>query len=298
MNILITGGTGLIGKSLVKNLRERNHNVRILTRKKNNNPNEFYWNTDEKFIDPKAFENLDSIIHLAGANISEKWTADYKKELFTSRIDTANLLKDYCVKQNVHLKAFISASGINYYGTFTSDKLLKENDGIIQNDFLAKLCEDWEEAADNFSDLSDRVVCLRTAMVLAKNGGAFPMLKKTVDFNIGSAVGSGKQWMNWIHTDDLVNMYIFAVENSDLNGKFNAVSDQTPTNEQFMKSLAAISNKFFLPINVPSFVMKTVFGEMSSIILEGTRASNEKIKSLGFDFEFSTPEAAFADLIK
>ncbi len=298
MNILITGGTGLIGKSLVKNLRERNHNVRILTRKKNNNPNEFYWNTDEKFIDPKAFENLDSIIHLAGANISEKWTADYKKELFTSRIDTANLLKDYCVKQNVHLKAFISASGINYYGTFTSDKLLKENDGIIQNDFLAKLCEDWEEAADNFSDLSDRVVCLRTAMVLAKNGGAFPMLKKTVDFNIGSAVGSGKQWMNWIHTDDLVNMYIFAVENSDLNGKFNAVADQTPTNEQFMKSLAAISNKFVLPINVPSFVMKTVFGEMSSIILEGTRASNEKIKSLGFDFEFSTPEAAFTDLIK
>ncbi len=94
MNILITGGTGLIGKSLVKKLRERNHNVRILTRKKNNNPNEFYWNTDEKFIDPKAFENLDSIIHLAGANISEKWTADYKKELFTSRIDTANLLKD------------------------------------------------------------------------------------------------------------------------------------------------------------------------------------------------------------
>lgn len=298
MNILITGGTGLIGKSLVKKLRERHHTVRILTRKKNNNPNEFYWNTDEKFIDPKAFENLDSIIHLAGANISEKWTADYKKELFTSRIDTANLLKDYCVKQNVHLKAFISASGINYYGTFTSDKLLKENDGIIQNDFLAKLCEDWEEAADNFSDLADRVVCLRTAMVLAKNGGAFPMLKKTVDFNIGSAVGSGKQWMNWIHTDDLVNMYIFAVENSDLNGKFNAVADQTPTNEQFMKSLAAISNKFFLPINVPSFVMKTVFGEMSSIILEGTRASNEKIKSLGFDFEFSTPESAFINLIK
>ena len=298
MNILITGGTGLIGKSLVKKLRERNHNVRILTRKRNNNPNEFYWNADEKFIDPKAFENLDSIIHLAGANISEKWTADYKKELFTSRIDTANLLKDYCVKQKVHLKAFISASGINYYGTFTSDKLLKENDGIIQNDFLAKLCEDWEEAADNFSDLADRVVCLRTAMVLAKNGGAFPMLKKTVDFNIGSAVGSGKQWMNWIHTDDLVNMYIIAVENSDLNGKFNAVADQTPTNEQFMKSLAAISNKFFLPINVPSFVMKTVFGEMSSIILEGTRASNEKIKSLGFDFEFSTPEAAFTDLIK
>ncbi|MCP2038682.1 TIGR01777 family oxidoreductase [Chryseobacterium sp. HSC-36S06] len=298
MNILITGGTGLIGKSLVRKLKDRNHHVRLLTRQKTDKSEEFYWNITEKFIDPKAFENVDCIIHLAGVNISQKWTEDYKKELFSSRIDTANLLKEYCVKHNVHLKSFISASGINYYGTFTSDKLLKENDGIIQNDFLAKLCEDWEEAADNFSDLADRVVCLRTAMVLAKNGGAFPMLKKTVDFNIGSAVGSAKQWMNWIHTDDLVNMYIIAVENSDLNGKFNAVADQTPTNEQFMKSLAAISNKFFLPINVPSFVMKTVFGEMSSIILEGTRASNEKIKSLGFDFEFSTPEAAFTDLIK
>lgn len=298
MNILITGGTGLIGKSLVRKLKDRNHNVRLLTRQKTDKSEEFYWNITEKFSDPKAFENLDCIIHLAGANISQKWTEDYKKELFSSRIDTANLLKEYCVKHNVHLKSFISASGINYYGTFTSDKLLKENDGIIQNDFLAKLCEDWEEAADNFSDLADRVVCLRTAMVLAKNGGAFPMLKKTVDFNIGSAVGSGKQWMNWIHIDDLINMYIFAVENSDMNGKFNAVADSAPNNKQFMKSLATISSKFFLPINVPAFAMKTVFGEMSSIILEGTRASNEKIKSLGFDFKFSTPEAAFMDLRK
>lgn len=298
MNILITGGTGLIGKSLVRKLKDRNHHVKLLTRQKTDKPEEFYWNITEKFIDPKAFENLDCIIHLAGANISQKWTADYKKELFSSRIDTANLLKEYCVKQLVHLTSFISASGINYYGTFTSDQILKENEGIIKHDFLAKLCDEWENAAENFSDISDRTVCLRTAMVLAKNGGAFPMLKKTVDFNIGSAVGSGQQWMNWIHIDDLVNMYIFAVENSDLNGKFNAVADQTPTNEQFMKLLARISNKFFLPINVPAFVMKTVLGEMSSIILEGTRASNEKIKSLGFDFEFSTPEAAFIDLIK
>ena len=298
MNVLITGGTGLIGKKLVQKLRERNHNARVLTRKKTNNPDEFYWNTDEKFIDPKAFENLDSIIHLAGANISQKWTASYKKEMFSSRIDTATLIKEYCLQHKVHLKSFISASGINYYGTFTSDQILKESDGILKQDFLAKLCDEWENAAENFSDISHRTVCLRTAMVLAKNGGAFPMLKKTVDFNIGSAVGSGKQWMNCIHEDDLVNMYIFALENPEINGKFNAVADKVPTNYQFMKLLAAISNKFFLPVNVPAFVMKMTFGEMSSIILEGTRASNEKIKSLGFDFKFSTPETAFKDLIK
>lgn len=298
MNVLITGGTGLIGKKLVQKLRERNHNARVLTRKKTNNPDEFYWNTDEKFIDPKAFENLDSIIHLAGANISQKWTAEYKKELFSSRIDTANLLKDYCLRQNVRLNSFISASGINYYGTFTSDEILKESDGILKQDFLAKLCDEWENAAENFSDISNRTVCLRTAMVLAKDGGAFPMLKKTVDFNIGSAVGSGNQWMNWIHEDDLVNMYIFVLENPEIAGKFNAVADQIPTNENFMKALAKTSGKLFLPVNVPSFVMKMAFGEMSSIILEGTRASNKKIKSLGFDFKFSTPEQAFEDLIK
>ena len=298
MNVLITGGTGLIGKKLVHKLRERNHNPRVLTRKKTDNPNEFYWNTDEKFIDPKAFENLDSIIHLAGANISQKWTAEYKKELFSSRIDTANLLKEYCLQHKVHLKSFISASGINYYGTFTSDEILKESDGILKQDFLAKLCDEWENATGNFSDISNRTVCLRTAMVLAKNGGAFPMLKKTVDFNIGSAVGSGNQWMNWIHEDDLVNMYIFVLENPEIEGKFNAVADQIPTNENFMKALAKTSGKLFLPVNVPSFVMKMAFGEMSSIILEGTRASNKKIKSLGFDFKFSTPEQAFQDLIK
>ena len=298
MNVLITGGTGLIGKKLVQKLRERNHNARVLTRKKTDNPNEFYWNTEENFIDPKAFENLDSIIHLAGANISQKWTASYKKELFSSRIDTANLLKDYCLRQNVRLKSFISASGINYYGTFTSNHILKEEDGISQHDFLAKLCHQWENAADNFSDVADKIVCLRTAMVLAKDGGAFPMLKKTVDLNIGSAVGSGKQWMNWIHEDDLVNMYIFALENPEIEGKFNAVADEVPNNEDFMKSLAKTSGKLFLPINVPSFVMKMTFGEMSSIVLAGTRASNEKIKSLGFDFKFSTPDAAFMDLIK
>ena len=298
MNILITGGSGLIGKSLVKKLKEKNHHVRILTRKKTDNPNEFYWNIDEKIIDDKAFENLDAIIHLAGASISKRWTKDFKNKLFTSRIDAANLLKEYCIKNNIQLKSFISSSGINFYGTFTNNQILDENSGIVQQDFLAKLCVEWENAADDFADISERIVCLRTAMVLAKNGGGFPMLKKTVDFNIGSAVGSGKQWMNWIHIDDLVNLYVFALENPEINGKFNAVADEIPTNEIFMKTLAKISNKFFLPINVPSFVMKLIFGEMSSIILEGTRATNEKIKSHGFDFKYNKLEKAFENLAK
>lgn len=297
MNILITGGTGLVGRSLVKKLEEHQHSVRVLTRSESEKENEFYWNVAKKEIDEKAFDNLDCIIHLAGANISERWTDDYKKELYSSRTDSANLLRETCEKKGIHLKSFISSSGINYYGTFTSDQILTEESGIIQNDFLAKLCDEWEKAADRFSTCADRVVCLRTAMVLAKSGGAFPLLKKTVDMNIGSAVGSGQQWMNWIHLDDLVNIYVDAVENKTMNGKYNAVADEVVTNKTFMKKLAKSSNKFFLPFNVPSFIMKTVFGEMSAIILEGSRADNKKIKSEGFDFKYSHLDDAFKDLI-
>ena len=297
MNILITGGTGLVGTALVKKLKERNHTVRILTRSESDEENEFYWNIAEKKIDDKAFENLDCIIHLAGANISERWTDDYKKELYSSRIDSANLLRENCKKKGIHLQSFISSSGVNYYGTFTSDQILTEESPIIENDFLAELCVEWENAADQFSSITERVVCLRTAVVLSRKGGAFPLLKKTVNLNIGSGVGTGKQWMNWIHIDDLVNMYVEAVENTSLNGKYNAVADEIPTNEVFMKKLAKAADKFFLPFNVPPFVMKSVFGEMSSIILEGTRADNKKIKSQGFDFKYSTVDEAFKNLV-
>lgn len=297
MNILITGGTGLVGTALVKKLEERNHTVRILTRSESEEKNEFYWNISEKKIDQKAFENLDCIIHLAGANISERWTDDYKKELYSSRIDSAHLLREYCVEKGIHLKAFISSSGVNYYGTFTSDQILTEDSEIVENDFLAKLCVAWENAADQFESIAERVVCLRTAVVLSRKGGAFPLLKKTVNLNIGSGVGTGKQWMNWIHIDDLVNMYVEAVENTLINGKYNAVADEIPTNQVFMKKLAKAADKFFLPFNVPPFVMKSVFGEMSSIILEGTRADNKKIKSQGLDFKYSTVDEAFKNLV-
>lgn len=297
MNILITGGSGLVGKYLAKELRARKHEVRILSRSKSEKPYEYYWNLEEKIIDEKALENLDSIIHLAGATVSKNWTNAYKKELYSSRIDAANLLLDYCKRKEIHLKSFISASGINYYGTFTSDKILNENSGILHKDFLADLSVEWEKSAQQFQQISDRVVCLRTAVVLAKNGGAFEPLKKLTNLNLASAVGSGNQWMNWIHIEDLVNMYIYAVENSELKGSYNAVAEEVPTNSDFMKTLAKVSNNFFLPINVPGFVLKTVFGEMSEILLTGTRASNKKIKSEGFDFKYSEMKTAFESLL-
>ena len=297
MKILITGATGLIGKYLVRKLEKNRHEVVTLTRKKTSKPNEFQWNPNENFIEDTAFVNIEAIIHLAGATIAKRWTKEYKKELYSSRINAANLLKSYCEKHQIKLKSYISASGINYYGTFTSDEILTENSPIKKLDFLAELSVDWEKSAFQFSEIAERVVCLRTAMVLAKEGGSFVPLKKLTDFNLASPVGKGKQWMNWIHIEDLANMYVEAIENPQYKGSYNAVADETVTNEAFMKSLAKKSHKFFLPLPVPELMMKLVLGEMSTIILDGSRASNEKIKSDVFIFKYSHLNAALDNLL-
>lgn len=297
MNILITGGTGLVGRYLIKILKEKKHTVRLLTRKKTPNPENFHWNIAEDYIDEAAFENLDAIIHLAGANISKPWTGSYRKELYESRVRSAVLLKKYCLEKNVHLQSFISSSGINYYGTVTSDQILTEESPILKHDFLSQLCVAWESAAEDFEDIARRVVCVRTAMVLAKDGGAFPLLKKTADYHVASALGTGKQWMNWIHAEDLARLYVYALENVSVEGKINAVADDVVTNKVFMKSLAKTSGKTFLPVKIPAFIMKMALGEMSGIILEGTRASNDKIKTLGFRFKYTKLSEALQELV-
>ncbi|SEG57166.1 hypothetical protein SAMN05421847_2800 [Halpernia humi] len=297
MKILITGATGLVGTDLVKKLRERNHDVNILVRRKTGAQNEFIWNQKKGEIDESAFDGIESIIHLAGASVGKKWTENYKKELYSSRIDTAHLLFKTCKKLNLKLKSFIIASGVNYYGTYTSDEILTETDSVQHQDFLSQLSVAWENSADEFQSVAERIVWLRTAVVLSNKGGSFPLLKKLTDFNFGSAIGSGKQWMNWIHLEDLVNMYILSVENTAISGKYNAVADEIPTNKEFMQKLAKSSNKFFLPINAPAFAVKLVMGEMSEIILEGTRASNLKIKNAGFEFKYKTLNQAFEDLV-
>lgn len=297
MKILITGATGLIGKRLVNRLKEKGHSVNILVRNKTENPNEFLWNTTENFIEDEAFTNVESIIHLSGASIGKRWTKNYKKELHDSRVETTNLLFSYAKKHELKLKSFISASGINYYGTFTSNEILTEEIPIKKLDFLANLCKNWEEAALQFSEISERVVCLRTSPVLSQKGGTLELLKKVTNLNLASPLGSGDQWMNWIHIDDLVEMYVFAVENTEMEGAFNAVADEIPSNKNFMKELAKKMKKLFIPIPVPRHLIQLILGEMSTIILEGSRASNQKIKSLGFEFKHPMLSETFENLL-
>ncbi|HJD86628.1 MAG TPA: TIGR01777 family oxidoreductase [Empedobacter falsenii] len=294
MNILLTGGSGLIGSELVKILIEKGHQVRILTREKNVEHPFYHW--DKNKIDEKVFDNLDGIIHLAGCLIAKRWTKRYKEEILSSRVDTANLLFEYVNKLDVNLKFFISASGSAYYGQITSDKIFKESDEP-NTDFLAKVCVAWENAAYQFEEIGARVVCLRTALVLAKNGEGFKLLKKPIQLGVGANLGDGKQWMPWIHIEDLLQIYAQAVENENIKGSFNASAPENSDHSTFNRTLAKKLNKpFFLP-NIPGFVMRLTLGEMSDLVLKGSRIDANKIEETGFTFQFPTLEKAFNDLV-
>lgn len=296
--VLITGASGAIARVLSKKL-ENQYSIRFLTRKKEAE-NEFEWDLENQIVDENAFENVSHIIHLAGANISEKrWTEDRKKELISSRVDSAKLILNTLKKKNIKLKSFISASGINFYGTKTTDKIFTENDAP-GNDFLSEVVVVWEKAADEFKEqnVAERVVKIRTAVVLSKNEGALAKMMTPIQFGIGSPLGSGKQYMPWIHIDDICSIYEFALKNHEVEGSYNASAPQHTTNENLTKLIAKVLNKPLLMPNVPSFILKLIFGELADALLEGSRASSEKIIKAGFEFQFPDLKMALEDLLK
>jgi uncharacterized protein (TIGR01777 family) len=292
-NILLTGGTGLIGQSLEKQLQNNNHEVRILTRSPELD-NHYKWDIKADFIDEKAFENLDYIIHLAGAGIADKrWTDDRKKVLISSRVDSSNLLFSKIKELNIPLKGYVSASGIGYYGALTSSKIYTEEDQPA-NDFIAKICIEWEAAAQQFSKLKIPVTILRTGVVLSKDGGA---LKKMNTPLFLSALGTGKQFVPWIHIEDLCNLYVKAIEDNSFTGIFNAVAPDHKTNKEFTKDLGKIVSKPVIPFNAPGFILKLVLGELAAIVLEGSRVSSKKTTDI-YNYSFSNLKEALLDIYK
>ena len=289
MKILISGGSGLIGSALTKLLLAKGHEVNHLSRSKysQNNIPTFVWDLEKNEIDAAAFNGVEAIVHLAGAGIADgRWTEQRKKIIIDSRVDSANLLYQKAKELKTPLKVFISASGISYYGMDTTENIYSETDPP-SDDFIGTCCVLWEKAADQFSDLT-RVVKLRTGIVLSANGGALEKIAQPVKFGFGAPLGSGDQWVPYIHIDDLCEMYLAAIEKENYHGVYNAVNGDHVTNTDLTKATAkALKKPLWLP-NVPSFVLKTVFGEMGRLILEGSRASAEKVKKAGFDFEYNT----------
>lgn len=297
-SILVTGGTGLIGKHLCEILLKKGHKVFILSRNSSNKPNIFKWDIENNYIDENAIKNTDYIIHLAGAGIADKrWTPKRKKLLINSRVSSANLLYTKVKVLNPNLKGFIAASGIGFYGAITTNKIFTENDSA-GNDFLSTICTHWENASLQFNALNIRTVILRTGVVLTKKGGALEKIVKPIKFGFGAALGTGKQYMPWIHIDDLCEMYVQAIENPELTGIYNAVAPEYCTNKILTKEIAEVLNKpLFLP-NIPAPILRIILGKLSNILLEGSRVSSNKIVKTGFEFKFYTLKNALKNLLK
>jgi uncharacterized protein (TIGR01777 family) len=292
--VLITGGSGLVGRRLSFLLKSRGYEVRILSRSNNpkNSHKTFVWNISKKTINDSAFEDLNHIIHLAGAGIADKrWSEKRKKEIIASRVASTNLLYNTVKRLKTPLDSFISASATGYYGAITSETIFEEKDKPAK-DFLGKVCSLWEDSIFQFNEIKIRTVALRTGIVLSKDGGALKKMKTPII----TSLGNGKQYMPWIHIDDLCELYIKAIEDQEFKGAFNAVSSEHISNLSFSKKVSKIFNHPFLAVGTPSFILQIVFGEMSTIILNGSRISANKIKQAGFKFKFENLEKALKNL--
>lgn len=298
-SVLISGGSGLVGQHLCRKLQEKGYDVAILSRssKPNTHTPSYYWDIDRNEIDGEAINNCDFIIHLAGVNIGEKrWTPKRKQAILNSRIMSTDLIFNNIDKQNNRLKAFITASAVGYYGALTSEKIFSETDSS-SNDFLGKTCSLWEQAADRFTGIGIRTVKIRTGVVLSKKGGALAKLKIPIQFGFGSAMGHGRQYIPWIHMDDLCAIYIHAMENEEMNGTFNAVAPEHITNKALTRKMARALHKPFWFPNIPAVIMKLFFGEMSVMLLKGSRISSDKIQATGYQFRFPQLDAALNSLL-
>ena len=285
-NVLITGGSGLIGKRLTEILLQKDYSVAWLTRSagnvRNNNVRLFAWNIEENTIDEESIRWADAIIHLAGAGIADKrWTAARKKEIIGSRVQSAELLYRSLEKIPHHVRTFISSSAIGYYGN-RNDEVLHEESGPGK-DFLSEACIAWEDAVMKIPQGIRRVI-FRTGIVLAKEAGAYHEMTKTARFGILPVMGNGKQIYSWIHSEDICQLYLHALENNALNGIYNAVATDPVSQKAMMREIAKYKTALRMP--VPAFLLRLLLGEMASTVLISQHVSNEKIRMAGYKFTF------------
>lgn len=273
--IAVTGGTGLVGQALIPVLQSAGYDAFALRR-------------------PYAGDSLKgvtAIINLAGENLSAgRWTTGRKKKITDSRLNTLNTLKELISSGPQTIRTLISASASGYYGTLTSEHIYTETDPP-GTDFLAGVCREWEAAADSFEPMGIRVAKVRTGVVLSEKGGALPKMMMPLKFGVSVPLGSGRQWLPWIHIDDLTGIFLHLLRQEALSGPFNAAAPDPLTNSQLMKQLAHKKHRLYIPVGVPAFLLKAIVGEMALITLEGSRISPEKLILSGFQFRYPTLES-------
>jgi uncharacterized protein (TIGR01777 family) len=304
--ILITGGTGMIGKRLTEMLVAKNYEVIILTRNllssNNNLPSVSYakWNVEQQTIDEKAIQKADHIIHLAGAGVADKrWTTKRKQEIVDSRTKSSELLVKALKETPNNIKTVVSTSAIGFYGEDTT--ISKQHgfteDAVADTHFLGATCKLWEESIEPVTQLNKRLVKLRVGIVLSNSGGAFKEFAKPLNAGVATILGNGKQIISWIHIDDLCRIFIHAIENEQMNGMYNTVAPNPVSNIELIMQLAKKRNRFFIPVYVPAFILKLVLGEMSIEVLKSATVNSIKIQRTGFNFLYPTLNDALNELV-
>ncbi|MFT6166900.1 MAG: hypothetical protein ACJAV5_001438 [Vicingaceae bacterium] len=293
--ILLGGGSGLVGNRLNQLLTKKGYDVWILSRSSKGKKNTIEWDVKNQKLNAKEIEEFDHIINLTGAGIVDQpWTEDRKQEIIDSRTQSTTLIAKAIQQNKKKPISFVSASAVGYYGFVTGEHIFKETDAP-SNDFLAKTCELWEQSTEAISNMGIPTALIRIGIVLDKDGGALKEMAKPVKLFAAAALGTGKQYLPWIHIDDLCNLFIHAMENK-LEGPYNAGAPNQVNNKTFTKTLAKVLKRpYFLP-NVPSFLMKLILGSRALVVLEGSRVSPEKIQRIGFEFEFTELEEALNEI--
>ena len=296
--VIITGGTGLVGKALGHALLAKGYHIIILTRtlpSTDHSPQSIKgiqyakWDIESQTIDENAIASADYIIHLAGAGVADKrWTKKRKQEIVDSRVKSCKLLADSLKTISNKVKAVVSASAIGWYGP---DRILPNPTPFAESDpadesFLGSTCRQWEESIEPVTQSGKRLVKLRIGIVLSKDGGALKEFIKPLKFGVAAILGSGKQIISWIHIDDLVQLFITAMEIETWQGTYNAVAPNPVSNKELTLQLAKSRKKFFIPIHVPTFILKIMLGEMSVEILKSATVSSQKVQKAGFQYTF------------
>ena len=295
--VLITGGTGLVGRALSQLLTEVGYRVIILSRRSGTaTDNELItyaqWDVSRQTIDVAALQQADYIVHLAGANVADKrWTNSRKKEIINSRTKSSELLYTSLEKHPNKVKKVISASATGYYGEDQGHAFIETD--APGTDFLGTTCVLWEESVLKMKRLGKKIVILRTGITLSREGGALKEFYKPLKFGFATILGNGEQYISWIHLHDLVRLYLSAIVNHELEGIFNAVAPNPVQHKELVMTMAQVAKgKSFIPIYVPSFALKLALGEMSIEVLKSCQASSAKIASKGFVFSYPTIKSA------
>src|SRR3954451_4605531 len=297
MNCLLTGATGFIGRRLVNHLLAGGHSVNYLARQRSavldSRAAFHHWDRNGE---PRleSVPRLDAVIHLAGEPVAQRWTSDIKKRITESRVDGTRKLVSAIGKLKHKPSVLVSTSAVGFYGD-RGDQILTEQSGPGEG-FLADVCKEWEREATRARELGLRVVSPRVATVLGKNGGALKPMLVPFKLGLGGKFGDGKQWMPWIHLDDLVSLYTFAAQNTSVEGTLNASAPDVVTNEQFTKTLGKVLGRPTL-IPAPRFALRAVLGELAGFVLSSQRVVPEATERAGFSFRYGQLEPALKAIL-